>query len=357
MITIKNGKIIEQAQNHRFQADIGEHQVWFEFPHNQAFHNQGDALLSAALMPAMKTGQDIIVGDEFAVSPSFYARLDELQSIFNYWFPNKFKKIAITCRQAVTNAANHDSASFFSGGVDSLYTALNQPDINHLIFIHGVDMQLDNLQQFNTVLTANKELAHHLNKQLIAVVSNVRQYITSHSFSWHYGQGGGLTSIGHLLGFYRTYIPASDSIDGLHPFGSHPITDPMWSSAAVQFIYHGIVTRFEKTSLIVQDQFLLDRLRVCWMDNGYNCGKCFKCIRTMTSLHLLNVKSKVFPEFSIDLLRNLDLYGTSELQYLQENLLAAIKIKDQEIYSALNKKIRLMLLKDKLRYLKELIFK
>jgi hypothetical protein len=357
MITIKNGRILNKDISHRFQADVGEYQLWFDFPATQSFHNQGDALLSAALMPAMKTGQNIIISDEFSISPSFYARLDELQSIFNYWFPKIFKKISVTCRQAISSPATHDSASFFSGGVDSLYTAINQPDINHLIFIHGVDMQLDNLEQHNVVLTANKELAIHLNKQLIPVVSNVRQYITSHGFSWHYGQGGGLTSIGHLLGFYRTYIPSSDSIDGLHPFGSHPITDPMWSSTAVQFIYQGIITRLDKTRLIVQDQFFLDRLRVCWMDDGYNCGKCIKCLRTMTSLHLLGVKSKAFPEFSADALRKLELYGTGELQFLQENLLAATAVNDHEIHAVINNKIRWMLAKDKLRRLKQLLMK
>jgi hypothetical protein len=55
------------------------------------------------------------------------------------------------------------------------------------------------------------------------------------------------------------------------------------------------VTRYEKLELIAKSDFALAHLRVCWQaaeENPYNCGKCEKCLRTMTGLYLHGALSR-----------------------------------------------------------------
>jgi hypothetical protein len=55
------------------------------------------------------------------------------------------------------------------------------------------------------------------------------------------------------------------------------------------------VPRTEKIRLISADPVVMEVLRVCWQDAGYNCGRCGKCLRTRLALHLLGVASPTFP--------------------------------------------------------------
>lgn len=340
----------------RVEISIDSYLLWYEIPNNFFNGNIADSALCASLIPSMFKGEDIIIDDDLHVSECLYARLKEFQIIFSHWFPAQFRPVNIIAKtKPSTYLSSASHGSFFSGGVDSLYTLVSQPDISHMIFIHGIDMQLENIEQFEQVKKANEEIAAHYAKNLITVISNVRQYITSHGFSWSYGQGGGLSSVAHLLGLTRVYIPASDSYLALHSLGSHPVIDSMWSTERCDFIHHGMLRRSDKTRIIAQDQFATDRLRVCWMDNGYNCGTCFKCLRTMTTLNLLGIKSKAFPELDTQKLKSVPLYQESEIQYLEENLELATKNNRKEFIRIIEKRLFEMNTKRKLRKIKRLL--
>jgi hypothetical protein len=188
--------------------------------------------------------------------------------------------------------------SFFSGGVDGTYTAMrNRERITTALLLRGIDMQLTNEALWPTAKAAADRLAQHLGLQLATVETNVRFLGYDAGLKWadHY-QGAGLATIGHLLGFGQVLVAATSSLAELGPYGSHPLTDPLWSSSTTVFVHEGAVPRTEKIRLIGQDPVVMEVLRVCWRDSGYNCGRCGKCLRTMVALHLLGITAPTFPQ-------------------------------------------------------------
>jgi hypothetical protein len=92
--------------------------------------------------------------------------------------------------------------------------------------------------------------------------------------------------VGHCL------IASSYAYAQLHPWGSHPLLDPLWSTEAVEFTHDGCeAMRSEKVKAIARSGLALSTLRVCWANEQgeYNCGRCEKCLRTMLALHVAGV--------------------------------------------------------------------
>jgi hypothetical protein len=112
--------------------------------------------------------------------------------------------------------------------------------------------------------------------------------------------GAALAAVAHALApnHGKVYIASSQSYANLHPWGSHPLLDPLWSSEAVQIVHDGGETRMNKLRVLVQYPEVLARLRVCWENPGsYNCGLCGKCVRTMLGLYALGVEHcAAFPD-------------------------------------------------------------
>ena len=184
---------------------------------------------------------------------------------------------------------------FFSGGVDSFYTLLEQQaEITHLICIHGFDIPVENKALFALVEKNVKTIAQQMGIQLILIKTNLRAFFTANEMDWG-GEafGTGLASVGHLLAdqFSKIYIPASLDLNNLMPWGSHPELDPLWSSGSLQFVHHGCLPRIDKIKRLTDNPLALKFLRVCYLNknNAYNCCKCEKCIRTMVSLHAYGV--------------------------------------------------------------------
>jgi len=95
-------------------------------------------------------------------------------------------------------------------------------------------------------------------------------------------------------------------------WGSHPLLDACYGSAAVDFRHEGICySRVDKLHVLAQWPVALDNLRVCTKNfmpgdelgyadlplGEYNCGRCEKCIRTMLDLLLIGklAASDAFP--------------------------------------------------------------
>ncbi len=70
------------------------------------------------------------------------------------------------------------------------------------------------------------------------------------------------------------------------PVGSHPLTDPLFSSSHLRIIHDGAsVSRIAKIEQIAQSDVAMRYLRVCFRSiSGGNCGTCGKCYRTLSTL-------------------------------------------------------------------------
>ena len=248
--------------------------------------------LSAALLPCMELGLDCTI--DGVVSARLLESVGKIQDIFSAW-DSRFHRIRVTGTggsELSTESNKRRSGSFFSGGIDSLYTLYRHRDeIDDLILIHGFDVDLEDHALRKQVSGRVREFASNTGKSLIEVETNVGIFLRKY-VGWSFGHGPALTAVGHLLAprLRRIFIPATHTLADEVAWGSHPLVDPLWSSEMLEFIHDGDdVTRVQKTEAVVGWPDAMNCLRVCWKNSGgaYNCGRCAKCMRTMVTLQML----------------------------------------------------------------------
>jgi hypothetical protein len=135
-----------------------------------------------------------------------------------------------------------------------------------------------------------RAVADGFKKRLIVVRTNVRDHLVRHTH-WDFSHGAALASVGLCLeGTISKCIVASTcSYDELHPWGSHPLLDPLWSTGNLRFLHDGCeAKRIDKLRTIADNELAMKYLRAC--DNPSSsgqCGECEKCLRTMVGLHVI----------------------------------------------------------------------
>lgn len=323
---------------------IDQFHLWFRFPSSHSVESsRGDAFLAAALLPAMLRGEPLEVEESAPVSPKLLTEISHLQRIFHCWNP-VFKIIEVTAKTAPAAARNDGVASFFSGGVDSSYTFLkHKRDITHLVFIRGFDFDVKDEALWDDIAVAQEAFARSCGKALIPVATNINHLAYPFTdLGWGSYHGSALAAVGLALSFPVVYIPATHTYYELLPWGSHPMTDGLWSTEGTMFIHDGAdASRTDKMSHIVTDQNILRRLHVCWEKKDENCGRCSKCLRTMIAMRLLRVQGDRLPELhALGPIRRLTLSGASELTYFEDNYRLAVAVKDRAMAAALRTCIR-----------------
>jgi hypothetical protein len=276
----------------------------FSFEHrvsSGAVSETGDAALAAALLQAMRWGGTLEM--DAPVSPRLLANLDAIQEAF-LGHSRRFHRVQVIAPSAPARDASgrRGVACFFSGGVDSFYSALcHRDEITHLIFVHGFDFGLEQRDLRRRVSSSVARAAAALGMELIEVESDVRRF-ADRFLDWPYEYlGASLASVAHMLAprFRKVYV-ASGYAPGLIMFsGSSPELDPLWSTDSVEIVHDGQVARLEKIAAIAESPVALASLRVCWENRGgaYNCGRCPKCLLTMAALRMIGAleRCETFP--------------------------------------------------------------
>lgn len=250
------------------------------------------------LVRAVAEGESANLG---SVSPLLAGNLETIRDIYAAWIDGGHQ-IPLNYERSSNIATAADSVSlFFSGGVDSFYSLIRHLDeIENLVLIHGFDIPLADTETFALTEAQARDAARLFSKRLIVVRTNMHFEQPKMPCSWGMYHGAGLEAIAHALApnHGRIYFASSYSYADLHPWGSHPLLDPLWSTEAVQIVHDGGESRMDKLRTLVQYPEALARLRVCWENPGdYNCGLCEKCIRTMLGLRALGVdRCAAFPD-------------------------------------------------------------
>jgi hypothetical protein len=324
---------------HHVSARIGDEAVSAAY-HGDVQPTPEDAI-AAFLLPAMSRGAPLTV--EGAPSARLLDALPTLQEIISTWWP-QYRQIDVWPSGGGHTAANGrraGTACFFSGGVDSFYTALTRrEDISHLVIVRGFDIDLRHPDLWERAVTAARRSADALGKPLLEIETDLRAVTR---MDWEHFHGCALASVGHQLGHKvgRVLVPATHTYKDLFPWGSHPLLDPLWSSDRVVFEHHGAdATRFAKVQAIAHDPVVLRHLRVCWRNPGdaYNCGRCEKCIRTMIALHLAGTLGEcaTLPR-QLDYTRvaRLLLLSPNDVAFADENIAAAKATGDERLVNAI----------------------
>ncbi len=304
----------------------------------------GEALLAMTALGAMASGTDLQL--LATLSPQFLDNQRQLMQTFASWFP-RYRPVAIAAQQLVSQPklATGRVGSFFTGGVDSFYTFLKHRDeITDLIFVHGYDVELDDLPRRRAISQMGRAIAQATGVRFIEMETNAIRLFKDFGRWGLQGHGYGLGSAARHLADYvdRIYIPSSFAEADLMPWASHPQTDPLFSDERLQVIHDGCEAgRIDKVAALAVDPLALAHLRVCWerVEGSYNCGRCEKCLRTMTSLEALGVlrHSATFPrQVAPERVRELVMYDDSLAKFARENmrLLAAKGLADSDLARA-----------------------
>jgi hypothetical protein len=215
------------------------------------------------------------------------------------------------------------AGAFFSGGVDSFFTAIRgvgpearrEDDvIDDLITVWGFDIPLENAAAFKRVRDLLARAAEDLGKGFISVATNLRTRRWAVTEWTRLSHGAALASVALILEsrYRRVFVPSSMTHRDMKPWGSHPLVDPLFSTSELRIVYDGIgYDRVMKLQLLINSDVAMRTLRVCWRSaTGINCSACEKCYRNMLILHLLDAleRCKTFDTQAFDVSRIRYLY-------------------------------------------------
>lgn len=308
---------------------LGDEERDIYFSASEELEQRPDFLLPLLMLPAMAMRSRLELPE--GASARLLASASGPQDIYHAWDAENYHRIPIIAEPRATHANRASGAAcFFSGGVDSFYSALKHRDeTTHLILIHGFDLPLTKHGLRHTASRAMSEAAAEMGKELVEVETNLR-YFSDPLVSWEDYHGGALASVAllfqHLFG--KVIIPSSHDYANMFPWGSHPLLDHLWSTESTELEHDGCeATRIDKVVEIGESKAAMKHLRVCFENRGgaYNCGKCEKCTRTMINLRAVgNLEiCKTLPDtLNLETVANLSIVGDSTASFTEENLRA-----------------------------------
>lgn len=266
---------------------IGE--AWFRCRSGHSLRENPDALFALGLYPASEVGVGLSLSGE--VDGELFSRSDRITGLLRSWWPD-CSPVAVSAETHVPVPVPEDrgAALFYSGGVDSSFSLLDAGSrLTALITLLGVDVPLSDRPACARLEQNCREIAGRHGLDAIVIETNVSEVF--HPFaSWIEHHGAAMAAIGHMLSDHlgRVLISASGNETSWNgPWGSHPALDPLYGSACLAVEHHGLVSRFDKIALILDDQVLMRHLRVCNRERR-NCGYCDKCSFAMRAFEILD---------------------------------------------------------------------
>jgi hypothetical protein len=298
--------IVATHQNgvNRVSANAGGAPLWFESS-DIDLRPAPEAFGSALLIPSLNNGSSLTIDNP--VSGKWLSNIEQLLDFYHEWWGYR-RLMPVTLGPAIAKTAKVKRAAlFFSGGVDSFFSLLRykQP-LEFLVTVQGFDITLKDDTRMAALTSSLKIIAAETGLKPIIIRTNVREHPEFNKTSWESTHGGALAAIGHLLSDSVNRILISSTYPHVNemPWGSHPKTDPLWSSDELEIIHFGAeFGRIQKLSSIAHEPLVRKHLRVCWenLSASGNCSRCEKCLRVRLVLavsgELVNFPVFEGPEF------------------------------------------------------------
>jgi hypothetical protein len=353
-LVIGDGWLVDADGQTEVGARVDGQPVWFSVPSNREPALRGDPFLAVTLLPAMRSGRPIHVHSSLPVSPTLLQNLGRLQSIFRLWFPWA-RPVRIVAESIEPSPSATGVGSLFSGGVDSSYTLLSGAGrIDHLLFVDRVDTgKAFSRESYEISLPSHARTAEEFGASLMLCSTNAKEFGHRHGLDWDYVIGSGLAALAMVARLTELRFPSSSPWSDLRPFGTHPVTDPLWGTETLTVVHDGTdLRRIEKLVHVLGDSRLRDRLRVCMQGRLQNCGQCEKCLRTMAGIRAIGGRSSSLPPLQ-DLTQILKVVIRTEGILLDwaELLTPEVARADPELFRALERRFRRQRVRDALRAL------
>jgi hypothetical protein len=312
-------------------------EVWMRTNPGEA--TSAEAILPTCLMPAMRFGGTLTLPDP--VSPRVLRDQREFQAIQRAWSlewefgePPLEEVEVVAPTQTPPPGEGGRVAAFFSGGVDSWWTVLDEPAVTDLIFVRGFDLLLDmqeHAELSDRVEGRLRDAAEEMGLRLHVVETNLRALFDPY-FRWEVVYACGMAAVALFLAprFERVLIASEFDHETQIPMGASRMVDTLWSTERLEITdAGGRYNRVERLRRIADHPVVQRTLRVCWQNPGgaYNCGHCRKCLRTMIALETLGALAKVrtLPaELDLDAVAGIELDQEVQLVFW-EDILDAIR--------------------------------
>lgn len=309
-------EIIETDQTLTIQTNI-EHpkkksdhlSLWYRLPckYRSDITTQADPFVVGTLFMAMRESADLVVHGQ--VSPSLLRNLEEFQSAWVLWLPEKYTKIDIIAdseRESPQVEEEH-TITAFSGGIDAAFTLWRHKmnrcgrlrrNIEASVIIHGVDIPLQAAETHKIALEGASKMAESLDTKLIPIAINIRTVLDElghHPADYaDYHAAVILSCMMILKKRYNVGLIGSGSPynDLVLPWGSNPITDRLLSCDDFQIIHDGAAFhRREKVKQLANWSEAMKYLRVCHETSpkDRNCCCCEKCVRTILTFRVMGL--------------------------------------------------------------------
>jgi len=219
----------------------------------------------------------------------------------------------------------------------------HREEITHLIFVRGFDIKLQKQDVDGSVLPAIRAVAAQMNKTLVEVSTNIREFsdrLVDWALDYH---GAALAAVALLLApmLNKVYVASTHSERDTFRWGSHLFLDHLYSTETLSLIHDGAdATRVEKVAAIANNRLVQQTLRVCNKGGAYNCGRCEKCLRTMINLRVAGALEQVVTfdrNLRLNEVRLIQVRDENKASFVSENL-TALRAKgvDDDLALALN---------------------
>lgn len=278
----------------------GPFELYFAYPESVSdwVVESAEPFAAAMLVPAMYWHEDLEVDQP--ISPRLARFLPDARAAFASWSRDlTLPALHVRAGAPWTAPQVRRTACFFSGGVDSFHTALRRhkqeplPEpLTHLLFMRGIETPLAESRGVSDSQQHVETIAQRMGIGCIAGETNLRTFFGRNWERYYVGSGLAATALSLGRGFSAICIPGSSTYAHPHWCGTTFVTDPMFSTESLSLHHDGADTeRGHKVRAILQwnAPLVREHLRVCIHNNGgaWNCGKCYKCVRTAIILELL----------------------------------------------------------------------
>ena len=327
-----------------FTACVGGLEERIHFRTGSELTPGADAAIAACLMPAMRQGGTLAMAEP--VSPRLLRGVREFEATQRAWSlgwefgpPLHEVEVRAPAARRPPRPPTGRVAAFFSGGVDSWSTVLDNPDLTDLIFVRGIDLLPSASHQTGLaekVEARLREVAAKLGLGFHAVDTNVRE-LSDPLVPWEAYFACPLIASALLFEplFDRVLIAGDTDYATQDPRGGNRLVCRLWSTERLEVADDGgRRNRQQRTELIADHPLVHESLRVCWENPGgaYNCGTCSKCLMTMASLEAIGKRElvKTFPPaFDLEALARSEVYQAASLTLREDVLDAAVAAGDR----------------------------
>jgi hypothetical protein len=323
-----------------FRAQVGGLDKRLFFRSDAELTPNADAALAACLMPAMRQGGTLRMEDP--ISPRLLRNQRDYQGTQRTWSlsqefgeaPLRLVEVEAPTREAGGRAPTGRVAAFFSGGVDSYSTVLDNPDLTDLIFVRGVDLLPQVPEHAGLVDEVEARLgkaAVDMGLRLHVVETNVRE-LADPLVRWETYFACPLIAIGLFFEplFDRVLIAGDLDYRSQDARGCNRLVPRLCSTENVEIAEDGgRLTRMQRTALVADSPVAQESLRVCWENPGgaYNCGRCIKCLMTLAALDALGARERFTsfpPALDLEALSAAEVYQDASLTLREDLLFTAV---------------------------------